>query len=985
MIRWPGAGPRIELDFPVPGAEVEGKVEVTGWAVPRSSPIERVEAGLGSGPPVRLDHGQDRPDVAAAHGCDPACGFGGVLPLEGVPPGPVTLHVVAVDGRGRRAVRRVTVTIGTASSEEAQLEIEHVRWRGDELEVEGFALAPRGAPWRTVAVEVEGAPAAAARRGLSRPDLVARFPRRTDAARSGFQFRGRVAPAGAPVLVAETADGRALRRPLPGAPKRDDGRAIVELAVLVARLRDELSREPTLLDATGFGLAADLAGELVVTPLDPARLPYLERSFDVVALDRADPERLAVARTLASRAVVRVQRAGSLEVLWNAEPTGRKSPSVSVVIPVFNQSACTDACLHAVLDTWPHGLDGELLVVDDGSTDDTQEVVRRWTERDARVRSLVHGENRGFVAACNTGAQAASGEVLVLLNNDTLPRPGWLPPLVSVLARDRAGAVGGKLLYPDGVLQEAGGVVFSDADGWNYGKGDAQADHPIFDHVREVDYCSGALLATPRELFLRLGGFDPAYAPAYYEDTDYAFRLRAHGYRVYYQPASEVVHLEGASSGRDVASGVKRHQVLNRSTFASRWADTLLQQPPHPPALDRTALHRLRARGPDPRHALVVLPTMPEQDRESGSRRAFHVIELLVEAGWATSVVVENAAGGERYARALRQLGAAVYAGPATRGAGADYLERLSDLVGVERFDLALLAFWHVAERHLASLRAWSPGTRVLVDSVDLHFLREARRAFGSAAAGGRVQDALDARFADELRRELNVYAGADGVLTVSAKEAAWIDDLVASPGHALCVPDLEDAPSPCRPLEERRGLLFLGNFRHGPNVDALGMLAEVVARLDPRLLAEQPISVVGNGLERGMLGVLASHPQVRAVGWVPSVEPYLEKARLSLAPLRHGAGTKRKLLQSALAGTPSVVTSVATEGLGLEHGREVLVADDPGAFAGGVERLVSDRELWARFSAQGRAAVLRAHGRDTVRPLLRAAIETVLARPPRL
>lgn len=985
MISWPGAGPRIELDLPIPGATVAGTIEVTGWAIPRRAPIERVEAALGSGPPVRLDYGQARPDVAAAHGCDPACGFSGVLRLEAVPAGPVDLRVVAVDSSGRRATRRLRLRHGSDVSEDALLEVEHVRWRGDELDVEGFALAPRGTSWRTLAVEVDGAPAAAARRGLSRPDLSARFPRHPEAARCGFAFRARLAPERAAVLVAELADGQTLSRPLPGPPTGEQGLAIVELAGLVARLRDELERDPSVLDATGLGLSNELPGQLVVTPLDRSRLPYLERSFDVVVLDRADPEQLAVARSLASRAVVRVQRVGPLEVLWRGDPVAARPPSISLVIPVFNQSACTDACLQAVLDTWPHFLDGEVLVVDDGSSDDTREVVRRWTERDARVRLLRHEENRGFVAACNTGAQAASGEVLVLLNNDTLPRPGWLPPLVSVLTRHRAGAVGGKLLYPNGVLQEAGGVVFSDADGWNFGKGDPQSDHPIFDCVREVDYCSGALLATPRELFLRLGGFDPAYSPAYYEDTDYAFRLRAHGYRVYYQPASEVVHLEGKSSGRDIGSGVKRHQALNRSAFASRWAEALLHQPPHPAALDRSALHRLRTRGMDLRRALVVLPTMPELDRESGSRRAFHVIELLVQAGWATSVVIENATGGERYARALRQLGAAVYAGPASSGAGADYLERLSDLVGFERFDLALLAFWHVAERHLASLRAWSPGTRVLVDSVDLHFLREARRAFGKAAAAGRIRDALDARFADELRRELNVYAAADAVLTVSAKEAAWIDDLVGSPGHALCVPDLEDAPGPCRPLAERHGLLFLGNFRHRPNVDALEMLAEVVARLDPRVLAEQPLAVLGNGLERGMLGALASHPHVQAIGWVPSVEPYAEHARLSLAPLRHGAGTKRKLLQSALAGTPSVVTSVAIEGLGLEHDREVLVADDPGAFATAVERLISDRELWARFSAQGRATVLRAHGRDSVRPLLLAAIETVLGRSPRL
>jgi len=220
------------------------------------------------------------------------------------------------------------------------------------------------------------------------------------------------------------------------------------------------------------------------------------------------------------------------------------------------------------------------------------------------------------------------------------------------------------------------------------------------------------------------------------------------------------------------------------------------------------------------------------------------------------------------------------------------------------------------------------------------------------------------------------VYGAADGVLTVSPKEAAWVDDILCAPGHARCVPDLEDLPGPPHPRSERRGLLFLGNFRHRPNVDALGLLAEVVARLDAGLLAAHPLSIVGNALEPAMLGPLAGHPHVRAVGWVPAVEPYLAQALVSLAPLRQGAGTKRKILQSLLAGTPCVSTTLGIEGLGLRDGREVTVADEAGAFAVGVSRLVQDEGAWLRQAEQGRLAVERAHGRDVVRPLFLAALQ---------
>jgi glycosyltransferase involved in cell wall biosynthesis len=224
----------------------------------------------------------------------------------------------------------------------------------------------------------------------------------------------------------------------------------------------------------------------------------------------------------------------------------------------------------------------------------------------------------------------------------------------------------------------------------------------------------------------------------------------------------------------------------------------------------------------------------------------------------------------------------------------------------------------------------------------------------------------------------------ADGVLTVSDKESGWIDDLVGDPGHALCVPLMEDEAGPARPLEGRRGLLFLGNFRHPPNVDALGFLDEVVALLDPALLAEHPLAIVGNALEPHMLGPLAAQPHVHAVGWVPAIEPYLARARLSLVPLRHGAGTKAKLLQSLFAGTPCVSTSVGIEGYGLVNGRDVLVADGPEVFAAAITRLAGDDETWRALSRQGRSAVEQVHGRAAVRARLQAAVATVLARPRR-
>ncbi len=373
---------------------------------------------------------------------------------------------------------------------------------------------------------------------------------------------------------------------------------------------------------------------------------------------------------------------------------------------------------------------------------------------------------------------------------------------------------------------------------------------------------------------------------------------------------------------------------------------------------------------------------MPEHDRESGSRRLFHFIECLLEAGWAVSFLAENATGGDRYARMLRQLGVATYAGPETRFAGPEYLPDPGSLLVAGRFDIVILVFWHIAEKYTPLVRSLSPTARVVVDSVDLHFLRKARAALRASPLTGRP-GVLDSRYADEARRELNAYAGADAVLTVSQKEADLVNDFTGNPRLACVVPDGEDervwALSPLR-FVERRGVLFVGNFRHPPNVEAVEYLCDcVLPLLPPEALREHPIYVVGTEVNMVSSKVGDSHPGIRWVGWVPSVLPYLQRVRVSVVPLLSGAGTKRKVIQSLMVGTPTVSTSIGAEGLDLSDGEHALIADDPLAFASAISKVLSDERLWERLAKQGRAHILSKHSREAVRDRFLRFLTTVV------
>ena len=376
-----------------------------------------------------------------------------------------------------------------------------------------------------------------------------------------------------------------------------------------------------------------------------------------------------------------------------------------------------------------------------------------------------------------------------------------------------------------------------------------------------------------------------------------------------------------------------------------------------------------RADAVRPRRALVGAYTVPEPDRDSGSRRIVDTIEFLQETGWSVTFATTTAIGRSRHADALRRRGVALFhAGPA----------ELARHVRSVDYQIALLAFWPTAELFVPVIREASPETRVVIDSIDVHFVRHARRIFGLSGATG----ILDSPFGEQVVGELNAYAAADVVLTVSRKEADLIDDLLGEPGLSMVVPDNEEVtlgPS----FRDRRGILFVGSFRHPPNIDAVAWLAtEIVPFLPASLLGVHPVSIVGDALDDRIRALAQGLRGVRMVGWVPSLTPYYNAARASILPLRSGAGTKRKLIQSLAHGLPVVSTSIGAEGLALVNGRDAIIADDARSFAASVERLVYDERLWKSLSTKGRKRVLEAHGREVARRALQAAIDAALARP---
>ena len=622
------------------------------------------------------------------------------------------------------------------------------------------------------------------------------------------------------------------------------------------------------------------------------------------------------------------------------------TPRASIVIPVFDQFAHTLACLRALAEH-PPATPVEVIVVDDGSSDDTASALPQVDG----LRYHRRAANGGFIAACNDGAALARGEFLVFLNNDTVPQPGWLEALLQTFDTEPGtGLAGAQLLYPDGRLQEAGGVVFDDGSGWNYGRF-AAPDDCRYAYLRDCDYASGAAIAIPRALFQSLGGFDARYAPAYYEDTDLAFAVRAAGHRVVYQPAAQVVHVEGATSGTDIASGAKAYQVRNRGRFADKWRQALAAQPPAGNVPGPALIHARQ------RQVLVIDALTPSPDRDSGSLRLVNLMRLLREDGAHVVFLPANREHAGADTLRLQRMGVEAWHAPYARRAPAWLAEH------GHRFDTVLACRHYVAREFLPLLRRHAPQARIVFDTVDLHYLREQR---GAELAG---DPALHRAAARTRALELDVISRADTTLVVSETERALLAR--DAPGARVEVlSNLHQLAAPGLPFAKRHDLVFVGGFRHPPNVDAVRWFVDEVFPLVRARLPQVRFHCIG-GHVPAAIAELARRDGVLVYGHLPEIDGYMDGARVALAPLRYGAGVKGKVNLSMAHGQPVVATACAVEGMHLRDGIDVLVADDAEAFADAVVRAYTDEALWQRLATNGRDNVARHFSLDAGRAVV--------------
>ena len=610
------------------------------------------------------------------------------------------------------------------------------------------------------------------------------------------------------------------------------------------------------------------------------------------------------------------------------------NPRVSIVIPAYNGWEMNYLCLRSIWEN-TEDVSYEVIFADDVSTDETQHVEKY-------IKNIVHirnAENLGFLKNAKHAASYARGEYIHFLNNDTEVSPGWLSSLVELMEKDETiGLTGSKLVYPDGRLQEAGGIIWQDGSGWNYGhKQDPEA--PEFNYVKEVDYISGASIMIRKALWEKLGGFDERYAPAYYEDTDLAFAVRSEGYKVVYQPLSVVTHYEGFSHGTDqtLSSGqtsIKSYQQINAAKFIEKWKPVLQTQFPN-----AVNPYWTRDRSTGKKTIVVIDHYVPHFDKDAGSRSTFRMLQLFIDLNYNVKFIGDNFYKHEPYTTHLQQMGIEVLYGAWYRDNWRKWVQQNKEYI-----DFFYINRPHISIKYIDFIKE-ATRARIVYFGHDLHFIREQRQ----------YEIEKDPKLLESSERWKNtegeLIGKSDVVLTLSCLEKE-IMTKVFGHKHIETMPIFyyDQFREPLNAFDTRRDLLFVGGFNHKPNVDAALWFAHEVFPLITQHLPDIRFNIIGSEPPEKVKALASRSIAVKGYVTDEELAAAYEQTKIVVIPLRFGAGVKGKTVESIYQGIPFVSTSFGIEGL--TDISEVTVSQETAReFANAVLRLYNDDHALQEFS----------------------------------
>ena len=608
-------------------------------------------------------------------------------------------------------------------------------------------------------------------------------------------------------------------------------------------------------------------------------------------------------------------------------------PVISIILVLYNRAELTLSCLHSLLHQNFASL--EVIIVDNNSSDRTHELLKKV--KGAKI--IINQENKHFLLAANQASKVATGKYLLFLNNDAQILGDSLNAAVETIdSEPNIGAVGGKIILPDGTLQEAGSIIWQDGSCLGYGRGDnPEAFQYMF--KREVDYCSGAFLLTPRELFEKLGRFDTTYQPAYYEETDYCVKIHKAGQKIVYDPNVTILHYEFASS--ETSDRAIALQKKNQQNFINQHQDWLQSQ--SAPDLNCVLFASNRQHGnSNGQRILFIDDRIPHPYLGSGYTRGHKILKIMTELGHSVTFYPTDLSYYETWQATYQDL-------PQTIEMAVGYgLQNLEEFLQSrpDYYDIIFVSRPHNMNHlnHILQQNNRLIKSKIIYDAEALYCLRD----FAQKELQGikLSEDAKEKAIADELKlaKKSNLIISVSELEREKFLEYGY--ERVEVLGHSLQV-----NPTP-KTFKQRQDILFVGAVYelNSPNADSiLWFSQDIFPLIQQQSQSEINLLLVGNNevkeLQERILAL--NNPQIKLLGKVDNLFDLYNSSRLFIAPTRFSAGIPHKVHEASAYGLPVVTTLAIANQLQWNRQTDILVGDNARDFAKQCTRLYQKRNLW--------------------------------------
>lgn len=627
------------------------------------------------------------------------------------------------------------------------------------------------------------------------------------------------------------------------------------------------------------------------------------------------------------------------------------TPKVSIVIPTYNQLEHVYYCVRSILEGSGY-TDYEVIIANDNSA----QRIDFLTDHIQNLVVVTNEQNLGFLRNCNNAAKIARGEYLIFLNNDTVTKRDWLYEMLRVFLEDEtAGVVGSKLIYADGRMQEAGGILWQDGSAWNYGNLD-NPEKSEYSYLKEVDYVSGASMMIRKHLWDEIGGFDERYIPAYNEDSDFCQEVWKRGYKVYYQPFSVVVHYEGISHGRDLNKGIKKYQQVNQQKFAEKWKSELSRK-----FEKGTNVFLARDRSSAYQHVLVIDHEIPMPDNNAGARTISNFIDTLLSLNYKVAFWSDNPHARQPYTQQLQEKGVEVIFGDQTA-----YLK-----ANMHYFDAVLLSRSSICIPHMMTLRNNKYAGCVIYYGHDLGYLRLEQEHLLNRNVEYDYQSKISKAQEDFM------YEQADHSLMISYEEMEYLSTYISQPLHYI-PPYFFEVAKNIAPFENRDGIMFIGGFNHTPNQDAMRwFLNEIYEPLHTRGIR---LTIAGSNVPTFIFEYKKRYKLLQIISdiSVENLDELYQQVKIAIVPLRIGAGVKGKVIEAMSKGVPVAGTFLAFEGIPKEEGFLYKGQNTSDGLRDEILRLYSDVGYWSQLSAFGTGYVAHHFNRH----IMKNTFKRILSQP---